>query len=214
MMRTCAAVLIGAAAFLCAGTTGAVVTEYRGRLEVLAPVERGLNLTVLTEVRSKNDLHTHNESHFQIGVDYAPTRWMTLGPGYRHVTEQVKDVWRVEHRPIFDMTFSWNLWGLGLSNRNRLEYRMLKTREFFRYRVRLQIRTQPARIKWLQVYFSDEPFYDFSAGEFNKNRFLAGFDVRVLGTIRLGFNYVVDSTKAGDKWLEVNAPTAVLKYRP
>jgi len=213
MMRTFITVIVGTIVVLCAGAAGAALTEYRGRLEVLAPVEKDLNLTVLTEVRSKNDLHTHNESHFDLGLDYTPTRWLAVGPGYRHVTEQVKDIWRVEHRPNLDVTFCWNLWGLGFSNRNRLEYRMLETREFLRYRFRIQAKMQPAGFRWLQVQLSDEPFYDFSAGEVNKNRFTAGFDVRVLSTIRLGFNYVVDSTKAGDKWVDLNAPTAVFKYR-
>jgi hypothetical protein len=213
MTRLYVLLLAGVVLILSAGAAGAA-TEYRGRLEVMGPVEKDLNLNVLTEVRSKDDLHTHNESHFDIGLDYMITPWLAITPRYRHVTEHVKDAWRVEHRPNLDMTLSWNLWGLGMSNRHRLEYRMLEAREFFRYRFRLQAKAQPAGLRWLQVYVSDEPFYDFSAGEINKNRFTAGIDVRVLGTIRLGFNYVIDSTRPGDGWADLNAPTAVLKYRP
>ena len=213
MMIRCAVLFVGAALVFCAGTARAAVTEYRGRFDVQAPVEKNLNLSILTEMRSLNNLHTHNESHFDVGLDYKPNKWLSLRPAYRHVTEESKSVWRVEHRPSFDMTFSWSLWALRLSNRNRLEYRMLEASEFFRYRFRLQAGAQPAEAKWLAAYISEEPFYDFSAGEINKNRVTVGFDVKVLGTIRLGFNYVVDNKKSGDTWTAVHAPTLVVKYR-
>jgi hypothetical protein len=214
MTRTCAAGIVSAAVLLWAGAAGAARTEYRARLEFSGPVDEAVNLSVLTEMRSRDNLYTHNEGDFEIGLAYTPVAGLTFGPAYRHVTEQVKDVWRVEHRPELDVTLSHSLMGVELSNRNRIEYRMLDTREFFRYRFRLQAKARPAGLRWLQVYVSEEPFYDFSAGEINKNRFTAGFDIRLLGTLRLGFNYVVDSTKTVAKWSDLNAPTVVLKYKP
>lgn len=214
MKTICAILTLSMLLQLVASTTLTAGTEYRARLEVLGPVEESLDLRVLTELRSRNDLHTHNQAHSEIGLDYRLSEWLVLGPGYRHITEQKYELWRVEHRPRFDATLTWSLWELQFSNRNRLEYRMLEDREFFRYRCRVEVKAQPAGLGWLQVYASEEPFYDFDAGLINKNRLTAGFDVRVMGTIKLGFNYVVDSTKAKSGWNAVNAPTAVLKYRP
>ena len=63
----------------CASSTGAV-TEYRGRLEVLTLVRKGVNLTILTEARSKSEPRTQKERQFDIGrVVNAPVDVLRYG---------------------------------------------------------------------------------------------------------------------------------------
>ena len=188
--------------------------EYRGRVEMVGPVENDVDLRILTEVRSRNDLHTHNESHFDIGLEWKLSDWLSVGPYYRHVTEEKSEVWRVEHRPHLDATFRWGAGPLGLSNRNRLEYRMMGGDESFRFRTRIMLKVSTGRLPGIQPYVSEEPYYDLKVGELNKNRFTAGLDVKVLSSIRIGVNYIVDSTRRTGHWEDINALTLVLKYRP
>ena len=196
------------------GISAAGDWEYRGRLDMVGPVEKNLSLRVLTEVRSKNDLHTHNESHFDIGLDYRVLPWLAVGPYYRHVTEEKSGAWRVEHRPHLDASLRWRSLGLSFTNRNRLEYRMIEDNEAFRYRARLEFKTPAIMSGRGRPYFSGEMFYAFDVGEMNKTRLIAGLDVRVFGSISLGVNYVLDSVKRTTHWQDTNALTLVLKYRP
>jgi len=196
------------------GCAEAAGWEYRGRVEMAGPVEKNLNLLVMTEIRSRNDLHTHNESHFSMGLEWKVNKWLALGPHYRHVTSEKVGVWRVEHRPYFDATLSWMSLGMSISNRNRLEYRMIEGYEAFRYRTRLTLKLPAAVLPGFQPYCSGEVFYAFDAGEINKTRLIAGFDLRVLGSVRLGVNYVLDSVKRAAYWQDLNALTVALKYKP
>lgn len=188
--------------------------EYRGSVDMSGPVEKGLNLKLMTELRSRGNLSTHNESYVDMGLEYEIRDWLSVGPYYRHVSTLKNGEWSVEHRPHADMTLSYDLFGLSLSNRNRLEYRMLESAKIFRLRPRLMLAASPAAMPGLKIYISDEPFYDFDAGAFNKNRFTAGVDIRLLKTIKLGVNYVLDSIRRTGYWKDVNALALVLKYRP
>lgn len=215
MRRGCAiAVSMVVAVSMIAVSAVAAEWQYRARLDVVGPVEKDLSLRVLTEVRILNDLHTKNESHFDIGLDYRFRKWLAFGPYYRHVTYEKGEAWAVEHRPHVDMTFKWGLAGLAFSNRNRLEYRMIDGNDAFRYRTRLMLKMRISAVPWIQTYLSEEPYYAFSAGGINKNRIIAGFDIGLPGTLSLGVNYVLDSAKREDTWTNLNAIAAVLKYRP
>jgi hypothetical protein len=213
MMRGFAAFLTAVAVGILSVPGNAAETEYRGRLDLQAPIQNNLNLKMLSEMRSRNDLQTLSESHFEAFLDRNFAGWLALAPGYRHVTEKARGAWRVEHRPEFDATLSWSIRALRMSNRNRLEYRMFEAKKYFRYRFRIQVATRPAPVSWMSAHLSEEPFYDFSAGMFSKNRATAGIEVRVFETIRLNIDYVLDSTKSNDSWTALHAPTLVIKYR-
>ena len=189
-------------------------TEYRGRLEMSGPVERDLSLKLQTELRSRGNLRTHNESYVDMGLEYEIRDWLSVGSYYRHISTLKNEEWSVEHRPHADVTLSWDLFGLSLSNRNRLEYRMLESAKIFRLRPRLMLAVSPAALPGIKIYISDEPFYDFDAGAFNKNRLTAGFDIKLLKTIKIGVNYVLDSTSRTGYWEDLNALALILKYRP
>jgi hypothetical protein len=209
-----AAVIVIVASIVTAGRCGAGQSEYRGRMEMVGPLERNVSLKLLTEVRSRNDLHTHNESHFDIGLEWKLRQWLAVGPCYRHVTEEKSGVWRVEQRPHLDVTLGWRSGWVSLYNRNRLEYRMMEGRQAFRFRQRLMLRVSSKSLPGIQPHVSEESFYDLDTGKINKNRFTAGVDVKVLSSVRLGADYVLDSTRAAGHWRDLNAITIAIKYRP
>ena len=178
------------------------------------PVEPGLSLKMFTEVRSRNDLHTHNESHFSMGLEWKVNDWLTAGPHYRHVTTLKNGAWRVEHRPYVDVTLRHKPKGMSVSNRNRLELRMVEGRETFRYRFRLMLKVPGAGRHALEPSCSGEIFYDFGAGRVNKTRLMAGLDLRLLASIRIGLTFVLDSVKSKAHWSDLSALALALKYRP
>jgi hypothetical protein len=196
-----------------AGPGAAGNWEYRGRMDMAGPIVEDISVRALTEVRSRNDLHTHNESHFDIGLEWEAHTWLAVGPYYRHVTEQKNNAWTVEHRLHLDVTFKWNFLGLSLSNRNRVEYRMMDGNETFRYRTRLMMKLGGRALPAIQPFISEEPYYDSAAGYVNKNRMTAGLDVKLLETISLGGYYVLDSVKSAGLWRNINALTIVVNYR-
>jgi hypothetical protein len=206
--------ILTAAVLLSAVSCAASGLEYRGRLEMSGRIENDLWLKMLTEVRSRNSLLTHNESHFSVGIEWVSNRWFAVGSHYRHVTKQRCGIWTVEHRPYFDVTVKGNYHGMSTSNRNRLEYRMQEGRSDFRYRLRLMLTAPEILLPGFRPCFSAELSYAFQAGEADKTRLTAGFDLRAVGSIRLGVNYVLDSVKTSSRWQDLNAITVALKYRP
>ncbi len=211
---TVLAALTALAVLMIAAPDASAEWQYRGRLDIASMVRKDLSLRVLTEVRSINDLHTQNESYFDIGVDYRFRKWLEFGPHYRHVTYEKGETWEVEQRPYVDMTFKLGPAGLAFSNRNRFEYRMKDGDDTFRYRTRLMLKMKAISARRIQPYFSDEVYYALSSGKIDKNRFIAGFEIGLPGSFSLGVEYVLDSMKKNDTWTDLNAILTALRYRP
>jgi hypothetical protein len=122
--------------------------------------------------------------------------------------------WVAEHRPHLNVTLKWSAMGMRLSDRNRVEYRMIESARQVRYRNRLMLALPAFASLRLVPHVSTEPYYDFDAGEVNKNRLIAGFDMKLWGPASLKLEYVLDSIKGSDRWHEVNSLLMALKYKP
>ncbi|HPQ39927.1 MAG TPA: DUF2490 domain-containing protein [bacterium] len=150
------------------------------------------------EFRFDDDISRHYYTHMEFGVAWKVTSWLTLSPCYRHVNQKKSDTWQVEYRPHLNATLGWKLGVLSFKNRSRLEYRIRDSRETFRYTNKFSV--QFPEYHSIRTYVAVEPFYDFDASEWNKNRVFAGFDFRVFRHMKAGLEYVFESTKQNSDW--------------
>jgi hypothetical protein len=214
MRRAAAVGGIWIAALVLAASVVAGDWEHWAGLDMAGPLTDGLTIRIAPEVRSRDDFSTDYEGHFDAGIDWKASKWLSVGPYYRHVAQLKGRSWQVEHRPHLNVTISWNLLGLRLADRSRLEYRIFDEDQAFRYRNRLLVRPPERILRAVAPYLSDEPFYDLDTGEVNKNRLSAGFDFKVSATTRLDVSYLLESRKQADDWKVANIIKTTLKIRP
>jgi hypothetical protein len=188
--------------------------EYRARMEFTGPVEEHLAIRMMSEIRSQSGFHSHKESHFDLGLEWTFSKWLGIAPYYRNVTLKKGSVWVVEHRPHLNLTLKWSALGMRLSDRSRLEYRMIESTRRTRYRNRFMVSLPPVLSTRISPHASTEPYYDFDSGRINKNRLIAGFDLKVWGPASLKLEYVLDSMRQADRWHDVNSLLVALKYKP
>lgn len=150
------------------------------------------------EFRFDDDISRHYYTHMEFGVAWKVTSWLTLSPCYRHVNQKKSDGWQVEYRPHLNATLGWKLWKLSFKNRSRLEYRIRDSRDTFRYTNKFTL--QFPEYRSLRPYLAMEPFYDFDASEWNKNRIFAGLEFRVSSPVKAGLEYVLERTKQNGEW--------------
>lgn len=73
--------------------------------------------------------------HTDVGVIYAVSGWLNCGVNYRFIRAINDDLWENEHRPYFSATVLATWQAITLSNRSRMEQRILShTKDFWRYR--------------------------------------------------------------------------------
>jgi hypothetical protein len=175
-------------------------------------ISDNITINVVPELRYQGGFSDHYYTHIDMGLDWKINDWLVLGPYYRHVEEKKDDQWNVEYRPHFNVTLKANLLGLSVSDRNRLEYRIKDDEDFFRYRNKLTLKLQKATLFEVQPYVADEPFYDFDANEIDKNRDYAGFGFTIFNKLKADINYILESRKKADHWVDVNVLALSLRY--
>jgi len=206
--------LAAGGASVTSGSATAAEWQQRTRLEFTGPLQEHLDIRMMNELRSGSGFSTHKESHFDVGLEWTFRKWLGVAPCYRNVVVRKGPVWIVEHRPHFNLTLKWSMLGMRFSDRSRLEYRIIESAHSTRYRNRIMLSLRPVSIPRLSPHLSTEPYYDFDAGKINKNRLIAGFDLRIAGPASLKLEYVLDSVKLADRWHEVNSLLIAFKYKP
>jgi hypothetical protein len=167
-------------------------------------VSNNVTLKFAPELRYKGGFSGHYYTHFDMGFDWEVNEWLTLGSYYRHVEEKKKDKWEIEKRPHLNATIKGKIFGLAVSNRSRLEYRITEDDDFFRYRNKLTFKGAKKTQFEIQPYIADEPFYDFDADEFNKNRFYAGFGCMIFNKLKADLYYMLESQRKNGHWKDFN----------
>jgi hypothetical protein len=175
-------------------------------------VSDNVSIKVAPELRYKGGFSGHYYTHIDIGLDWKINNWLVIGPYYRHVEEKKNGQWNVEYQPNINATLKADLSGLSVSDRNRLEYRIQDEKEFFRYRNKLTLKLKKMTSLEIQPYIAEEPFYDFDASEINKNRLYAGFGLTVFDKLKADINYILESRKKADHWVDVNVLVLSLRY--
>ncbi len=141
--------------------------------------------------------------------------WLDLGLNFKKAFEKENGRWLEENRPHINLTLKDQLFGLSVSNRNRIEFRDEdEGRDYWRYRNKLTL-ASPNPLTALQIkpYVAHEFFINLDPSEFDQYRFYAGFSLKTTKTMSLDLYYVWDIERDNRRWEEVNVIGTDLKFR-
>ncbi|MBP7055277.1 MAG: DUF2490 domain-containing protein [Candidatus Omnitrophica bacterium] len=170
-------------------------------------IGKGTKLVQEEEWRFGENASEFYYQHYDWGAVYGFDKRLDIGLHYRQVYEKNKKKWREENRPHVNATLKFDLWGLKLDDRNRIEYRHFRYKnDFIRYRNRLTIK-YPFDFKGIKVspYLSDEIFISSNSTGFNENRFYAGAECGLTKYVKFDIYYLLKENKLKDsKWSSAN----------
>ncbi len=160
-------------------------------------------------IRIGQDLRHFVNERVGFGVDIALNDYFKFTPSYYYVAEQkIKNAKEIEHRLRFDLTASKKWSKVGLSNRNRIEYRRRNSKSDsarFRNKTKLDIpiRNEEGKERFTP-FIANEPFYDFSKKEWARNEFSAGIGKKLNDSVSAEFFYLLQ-LNTGNVHKRVNA---------
>lgn len=148
--------------------------------------------------------------HYQGGFLFARSPHTLFYIAYRHIYNRVRGKWVAEYDPILDLTFQvGNRRGLFISNRSRLQYRVLGEKlggkNRWVYRNRLEF-TPPYRLSKRNIapFLADEFFWQETRG-IDQNRLQAGLTIPYHQRTQLNLSYLLRSIKNLEKkWIHQN----------
>ncbi len=132
--------------------------------------------------------------------------WLSVGVGYKRVFAKPEEEWEIEDRPMLNAAIKSKVYGFGITNRSRFEYRMLEDKEpFWRYRHRVNI-ISPVTFTPLKIlpYTAGEVFYSFDGQGFNQRRLYGGVFIPLHEKVRLELFYIWKLDKADHEWHDTN----------
>ena len=165
-----------------------------------------LKVKVEEELRFGDDVSELYYTHTDGGFTYNVTGGLDLGMNYRQVYEKKNGEWKEENRPHANGTVKWHWYGIGFSDRNRIELRIPEGKDDeWRYRNKL---TAAFPVKWarldMEPYAADEIFVDLHGNKFNRNRLYAGFKIKLLEHLKSDVFYLWQASEKKNKWTSYN----------
>jgi hypothetical protein len=141
-------------------------------------------------------------SNLMLGANYTFLHYRV--PAVAPVPGQSEEPWISQHRLEFEANPHWGNAHIKVALRNRFEIRWTEgaDEENYRSRHRLEVTFPISKSGLIEsVLISDEPFYDYSAGEFNENRFIPlGVNCRLADQVKLRIYFMERSVKAHNEW--------------
>jgi len=132
--------------------------------------------------------------------------WLGVGLGYNAVFERAGDDWPREDRPYLNVAVKSKVYGFGVTNRSRFEYRMPEDEEeSWRYRHKLTV-TSPVTLTPLKIqpYVGEEIFYSLDGQGLNQQRLYTGVYLPLHEKVRLELFYLWKLDKEDDDWHDTN----------
>ncbi len=166
----------------------------------------GVKVKMEAEFRFGDNVSQLYYNHTDAGLAFKLSDLLSIGLNYRQIYEKKKDLLVEENRPHVNATLKGKWLGIKISDRSRLEYRILKNKDnSWRYRNKLGL---DLPVKWsameIQPYLADEIFVDFAVSEFNRNRLYAGLKGKITEKLRTDIFYLWQSSKKNDVWNNIN----------
>jgi hypothetical protein len=154
--------------------------------------------------------------HYEPGFTYSGlAKWIDLGFNYRQVFERdSKGKWKREDQPNLNITLKGKMFGLDLSDRSRIEYRILEDRkDVWRYRNKLTVKLpfELTELK-LQPYVADEIFVPLDDVDINTNRLYAGVPFKLTKNIGCDLYYLWQASKSNGGWTNINVVGTAFKF--
>jgi len=152
--------------------------------------------------------------HYDVGLFHNLEKWLNIGGGYRHVYELKKGKFEPENEPYVTANLLWDIEGLKLEDRSRLEYRHFDYQDdSWRYRNKATVKL-PWKFTKLefQPYFADEIFLEFDGFELTRNRFYSGMGFALTKNVKADIYYMLQSTKSSSIWTDANVVGTKFKF--
>ena len=169
-------------------------------------INKDLKVALEEEFRFGDNADDFFYHHYDLGFTYSLNKSLNLGAGYRHIYEKKKGKFKLENEPYLIFAYKWEWFKFKFDDRSRLEYRHFEYQtDSWRYRNKFTLRF-PFRFTKLEIqpYLSDEIFLNFYGAAFTKNRFYSGLEFTVTKNIRADVYYLLEHTKTGRIWPDVN----------
>jgi len=157
------------------------------------------------EFRWGDDMSEFFYQHFDGGVQWTTLPFVSMGGGYRHISELKKGNFKVEQEPYATLTLSVSLLGFGFETRSRQEFRHFDyAADSWRYRNRVAVKF-PAPFG-LKPYLADEVLVGFGTVpcQLAQNRVNPGCGFPILGPLSGELYYMLVNTRSGVKWPSAN----------
>ncbi len=169
-------------------------------------INKELNGTFEEEFRWGENAGEFYYHHYDTGMVYGVNKYLDLGANYRLVYEKKKGKFKQENRPHINAILKYEVAGVKLEDRNRLEYRNFHyQKDFFRYRNKFTMKF-PWKFTSLEIqpYVADEIFIPFNGTGLNENRLYSGFGFNITKNVKAEIYYMLRSTKSADEWTGTN----------
>jgi Protein of unknown function (DUF2490) len=152
-------------------------TQQWNDIQIAAALNKKVDFNVYTTFRFGRDISHLVDRRIGAGFTFKVGKYVTLAPWYLHIVTRPAEGRKVnENRLNFAATVSVPLGKkLTLTDRNLFERRLRFPTDSTRYRNRLQV-AYPVKVgdTALQLFASEEVFYDWSVERWVRNRFAVG----------------------------------------
>ncbi len=181
-------------------------------------INKDWKCTFEEEFRFGDDAGEFYYHHSDLGLVYGGfADWIDLGLNYRQVFARAdsEGEWKQENRPHLNVTLKGKLFGLGVSNRARFEYRDREDQEdHWRYRNKFTVKP-PVELTELKLkpYVADEVFVPLNDDNISINRIYAGISFDVLENMTGEVFYLWQASRAPGDWNDTNVLGTRLKFR-
>lgn len=177
-------------------------------------INKNSKITLEQEFRFADDASDFFYHHYDGGYVYTINKFLDLGLNYRQVYEKKQGKkFKQENRPHVNALVKYDLFGFGLEDRSRLEYRHFGYQtDAFRYRNKFTIKS-PWKFTKLQIqpYVADEVFLVFYNKAFTRNRFYSGAGITLTKNLKGELFYLLQSNRDGKTWKQSNVLGAKIK---
>lgn len=177
------------------------------------PVEDKTHVLLEGESGFTPDVRKLYYQHAEVGVEYTAADWLDLELDYRKIWERENGRWNIEDRPHINAKIKWSYSCFDMSNRHRLEYRIREHKDdIWRYRNETALSFSiPGFREKLRIFFRDDVFIDFDAGEWSANKFEGGLAAEITEPIKWEIFFIKESAKEADGWIDINGIGSKLK---
>ncbi|MEO8647575.1 MAG: DUF2490 domain-containing protein [Acidobacteriota bacterium] len=162
-------------------------------LQLTVPLSTQFDFTTTVTIRFGRDVSRFSDGRYQIGFVWKPNKAISIQPFYWYVrTRNSNGQFRTEHWFTLRGTYRFPVKGFGLSHRSTVEYRIRRPRSGLRYRPAITIEKDLLKslLPGSKIYFTEEPFYDFIANKFTRNRMTLGVSKTINKNLSLDLFYM------------------------
>ena len=174
-------------------------------------LKNNVAISMAPEFRFKESLNNYY-NHIDIGLDWKISEWISVNASYRHIFKKQNNRWDQVYCPHINVKFIRGLNKYNLSNRSRIELRIINKDSSFRFRNKTTVRLPKLILLHIRPNLAEEIFYDFQTDRINKNRIYAGVEFPLGKKLGGVIYYILESSRKENYWQKINILKLDIKY--